>query len=316
LFYKNPNAPGGWALTQGKRFYCPANHPACMRLSVITDEVSQDLSRVVRFAVRHGLDGLEIRTLWGLRPHELLSRAGELRRELLRAGLEVCAIASPVFKSSLHSDEEFREHLEILDRCIGLAKALDTSIVRVFTFWRTGRLEDALERIVERFGMAVDAASGEGVVLAVENEPSTHVNNGLRLRQFLEALGRPGVVSGVWDPGNDVLDPEGETPFPDGYSHVRGLFVHVHVKDGRRVDGGVFTPVGDGDVDWAGQIRQLLRDGYKGYLSLETHWRAKQLPAELLSMPGGGAYSEEGEYASEVCMLRLKELLKAAACSV
>ena len=34
------------------------------RLSVITDEVSQDLKTVVSFAKEYGLDGVEVRTLW------------------------------------------------------------------------------------------------------------------------------------------------------------------------------------------------------------------------------------------------------------
>jgi len=284
---------------------------------VITDEVSQDLSKVVKFAVEHGFDGVEVRTLWNLRPHDLVEKSGEIRRELAGAGLSVSAIASPVFKCSLESDREVEDHLRILKRCIELAKALDTLIVRVFTFWRSGSLDERLEAVLERFAPAVDIAGDEGVILAVENEPSTHVNNGRRLRQFLEAVGKPSVVRGVWDPGNDVWDPEGERPYPDGYSYVRGLFVHVHVKDGRRTEvGHEFVPVGEGEVGWLEQVRALVRDGYSGYLSLETHWRPKQLPRELVEMPGGVAYSEAGEYASSVCARNLKSIVARALAEV
>jgi len=288
-----------------------------IKLSVITDEVSQDLSRVMKFAVEHGFDGVEVRTLWNLRPHELLERAGEIRRGLASAGLSVSAIASPVFKCDLESDREVEEHLQILKRCVELAKTLDTRIVRVFTFWRSGSLDERLGAILEKFAPAIDIASDEGVTLAVENEPSTHVNNGRRLRQFLEAVGRPSVVRGVWDPGNDVWDPEGEKPYPDGYSYVRGLFVHVHVKDGRRLETRhEFVPVGEGDVNWLEQVRALIRDSYNGYLSLETHWRPRQLPRELVEMPGGTAYSEAGEYASSVCAKNLKSIIARALAGV
>lgn len=280
---------------------------------MITDEVSQDLSRVMKFAVEHGFDGVEVRTLWNLRPHELLERAGGIRRGLASAGLSVSAIASPVFKCDLESDREVEEHLQILKRCVELAKTLDTRIVRVFAFWRSGSLDERLGAILEKFAPAIDIASDEGVTLAVENEPSTHVNNGRRLRQFLEAVGRPSVVRGVWDPGNDVWDPEGEKPYPDGYSYVRGLFVHVHVKDGRRLETRhEFVPVGEGDVNWLEQVRALIRDSYNGYLSLETHWRPRQLPRELVEMPGGTAYSEAGEYASSVCAKNLKSIIARA----
>lgn len=280
---------------------------------MITDEVSQDLSKVVKFAVEHGFSGVEVRTLWNLRPHELLERAGEIRREIAGAGLSVSAIASPVFKCNLEVDREVKEHLSILKRCTELAKALDTAIVRVFTFWRSGSLDEKLESVLEKFAPAVDIASEEGVILAVENEPSTHVNNGRRLRQFLDAVSKPSVVRGVWDPGNDVWDPEGERPYPEGYNYVRGLFVHVHVKDGKRLEGGhEFVPVGEGEVNWLEQVRALIRDGYSGYLSLETHWRPKQLPKELVEMPGGEAYSEAGEYASSLCARNLKSIIARA----
>ncbi|RLF00990.1 MAG: sugar phosphate isomerase/epimerase [Thermoprotei archaeon] len=285
-----------------------------IKLSVITDEVSQELARVIDFAVNHGLEGIEVRTLWNMKPHELVDKAGEIRKELESAGLEVSAIASPVFKCDLLSEEEYREHMDILERCIALAKALDTRIIRIFTFWRKGSLDQYLDQILEKFMAAVDVAASEGVVLAVENEPSTHVNNGRRLRQFLDAVSKPNVVSGVWDPGNDVFDPEGEQPYPEGYSYVRGFFVHVHVKDGRRVDGGYeFTPVGEGEVNWLEQLKALVRDRYTGYLSLETHWRPKQLPRELVELPGGEAYSAMGEYASIICIRNLKSLLERVA---
>jgi predicted xylose isomerase-like sugar epimerase len=41
--------------------------------------------------------------------------------------------------------------------------------------------------------------------------------------------------------------------------------------------------VGDGEFDNLGQIRALLKDGYKGTFTLETHWRD----------PKGKTYSSE-----------------------
>ena len=33
-----------------------------------------------------------------------------------------------------------------------------------------------------------------------------------------------------------------------------------------------FHAFGEGQVDWKGQIHALARDGYRGWISLETHW--------------------------------------------
>lgn len=284
-----------------------------VKLSVITDEVSQDLNKVVKFAREHELQGVEIRTLWNLKPQDLLEKAGEIRSTVSTAGLHVSAIASPVFKCRLDYEDEVKEHLYILKRCVALAKSLDTNVVRVFTFWRLGSFDDYKREVKEKFMEAVDIAESEGVILAVENEPTTHVNNGRRLRQFIEEVGKPNAVKAVWDPGNDVFDPEGERPYPDGYSFIKDLIVHVHVKDGKRLNAGhEFVPVGEGDVGWLEQVVALLRDGYKGFLSLETHWRPLGLPTELIQMPGGEAYSEAGEYASSVCARNLKLIVRKA----
>jgi sugar phosphate isomerase/epimerase len=33
-----------------------------------------------------------------------------------------------------------------------------------------------------------------------------------------------------------------------------------------------FGPLGECGIDWKGQVAALAADGYKGYISLETHW--------------------------------------------
>jgi len=283
------------------------------RLSVISDEVSQDLERVAKFAKRFGLDGIEIRTVWNKPPQDLVEDVSKIKRILSKYDLVVPCIASPFFKADLDSDEEYRQHISILRKVIALAKSLDTNFIRIFTFWRKGSLDEYLSRILEKFKEPLDIVKEEGVVVLIENEPSTHVNNGRRLAQFLDALGNPKYVKALWDPGNDIGDPEGEVPYPDGYNYVRGRILHIHVKDAVRIDIGKAEPrpIGEGDVDYIGQLRALKEDGYNGFLSLETHWRPKRkLSEEQLVKPGGAAFSEMGEEASEICIKNLLDIIK------
>jgi sugar phosphate isomerase/epimerase len=282
------------------------------KLSVMTDEVSQDLETVARFAERFKLDGIEIRTVWNRNPQDLLDKVDEIKKILRKYGLTVSAIASPFFKADIESEEEYQKHLKILENCIGLAKSLDTEIIRGFTFWRKGSLDVYLERILEKFQRPLEIIESEGVLLGIENEPSTFVGNGKELSFFLDRLGSKNVQA-IWDPGNDIFDPEGETPYPDGYEYVKDRIIHVHVKDGVRKGSGEkpeCVAFGEGEVDYPGQLRALKEDGYGGFLSLETHWRpGKQLSEDLLSKPGGEAFSSLGEYASEICMRNLQKML-------
>jgi len=283
-----------------------------MKLAVFTDEVSQDLDTAIRLAVRHRLDGVEIRTVWS-KPvqHLTAEEVGRIRRALDEHGLSVAAIASPVFKCELDDDAANQEHLDYLRNCIRIGRELGTDIIRVFTFWKHGPSQPIWGRIKRRFREAVPMAEEAGVVLGVENEHTTYCATAAETKQFVTEIGSP-AVRAVWDPCNEVYADEGVTPYPDAYEMVKPFIAHVHVKDGARdPKTGIarVTPVGDGDVDWKGQLRDLLASHYEGYASLETHWRPKALPENSLSQPGGEGFSESGEYASDLCLKNLMKIL-------
>src|ERR1041385_7827724 len=100
-----------------------------------------------------------------------------------------------------------------------------------------------------------------------------------------------------WDPGNAAS--RGETACPDGYAQIpRGRIGHVHCKDVVSSGEGKYewAPMGKGIIDWVGQFRALRKDGYRGAVSLETHWR-------------GAGTAEES---SRVSFKGMKELLAKA----
>jgi sugar phosphate isomerase/epimerase len=285
-----------------------------MKVAVFTDEVSQELDTALKLAVRYRLDGVELRTVWS-KPVQHLSQ-GEVER--IRASLEerelaCAAIASPVFKCELDDEAAHRDHLDYLRSCIQIAKHLGTDIIRVFTFWKRGPSRPVWERVKRQFRPAIPIAEQEGVVLGVENEHSTYVATAAEAKQFTEEMDSP-AVRVVWDPCNEVYAEEGITPYPDAYELVRPSTSHVHVKDALKDPKGQaqLTPVGEGIIDWKGQLLDLLRAGYEGYASLETHWRPQALPDNALHQPGGEGFSDVGEYASDVCLSNLMEILAEA----
>jgi L-ribulose-5-phosphate 3-epimerase len=98
----------------------------------------------------------------------------------------------------------------------------------------------------------------------------------------------------VWDPANAYV--AGERAFPEGYRSIApGDIAHVHAKDCRLEDGKPhWVPLGTGHLDWKGQFAALLADGYRGHVSLETHWPG----------PGGNKFQ-----ASVICGWNLRGLL-------
>ena len=78
----------------------------------------------------------------------------------------------------------------------------------------------------------------------------------------------------TWDPNNSAGAGE-KDPFPTGYKMLDPARIyHVHLRDYQYTgDGGAkWCGVGAGEFDHLGQVRALLKDGYKGALSLETHF--------------------------------------------
>ena len=91
--------------------------------AVITDEISQDIRRAADVMAEYGMDGAELRSVWGKAPQDLTdSELGEIKAVLDGKGLLVPCIAAPVFKCRLHSQSEFEAHLNILRRCMDMAE--------------------------------------------------------------------------------------------------------------------------------------------------------------------------------------------------
>jgi len=284
-----------------------------LKLAVFTDEISQDFERAVRVAQEYRLDGIEVRSVWGNGPHKIPEKdILRMRQVLSGTPLRVCSIAAPFFKCDIASDNEYREHLDILKRCIDLGKRFDCSLVRGFTFWRKGAAKDVWSQILARFDAPLRLLEHTRSILGIENESSTFIGTGQTLRKFLDEIRSP-QVKAVWDPANSLADTgEFEVPFPDGYNALKEDIVHVHVKDGKRVAAGIeHTPVGEGQIGWAGQFKALADDGFAGYCSLETHWRPAKMDREMIDRPGGEAFSGPGEYASRKCLDNILKLVQA-----
>jgi sugar phosphate isomerase/epimerase len=223
-------------------------------------------------------------------------------------------LAAPFFKCDLGDKDAYRQHLENLKRYAGLAHMWGCSIVRGFTFWKTGPAESVWQQLLDAFEKPVEICEAEDIYLGIENEASTHLATAREAAQFYSDLHQPRVRA-IWDTANEVFAEGGELPFPDAFERMKPWIIHVHlkdaVKDPEAADGARCVPVGDGGyIDFPGQFRALLAMGYTGACSLETHWRPqKALDTDLLNRPGGAAFSEGGEEASRLCLANITRIL-------
>ena len=285
------------------------------KLGVISDEISQDLDVVKETAKDFKLDSIEVRSIWDVKVQDLTKEhTARLREELAKEGLRVISIASPFLKCEIDSEREYREHIDIFRRCIEVAKALDTDLVRGFTFWRRDGLEGLpkyWDTIVEKFAEPTEIAEQEDIILEIENEQSCFVGTGVDLARFLAEIDSRNVKA-IWDPGNAYYDDAREEAYPVGYEALKPWIAHVHLKDvvwNQETGKPECVPIGTGEVKIGEQLAALKRDGYDGCVSLETHWRPEALDEELLQRPGGREFSSSGEYASRVCLENIWKIL-------
>ena len=283
-------------------------------LAIISDEVSQDLQRVIAFAREFKLDGIEVRSLLG-RAFKDLTKADvrEIGSGLNEAGLKIAGCASPVFKCDILQPAEVAKHMDLFKRSVESAVAWNCDLVRVFTFHRknTPSTSDDLKRAAEHFPKLLDAIKGTNVRIGVENEYTTMVGNGQELVDFFKLVDSPH-MGVVWDPCNVVFMPGKSDPIANDYPMVADRVIHVHVKDAKWQDGKPpehCAELGKGAVNFPGLFSQLQQRKYSSWVSLETHWRSAALSAETQHLPAGHGFSANAEPASRVCMATLKKLL-------
>lgn len=275
------------------------------RRAVITDEISQDLDVAVAMAAEFGLDGIEVRTAWDVRIDRMSrDQLHHVKDTAAANGLVVASLASPVFKCALDDASEVAEHFDILKRCMDAAHALDTRLVRAFTFWRDTDPSTRTAEICDRFAEATRVMDGSGLTLVIENEHTCNVATSDEIVAFLGRLDEP-AVRALWDPCNAYWTGEAD-PVSAGYERVRPYVAHVHVKDAVPGPDGNHqaTVLGEGEVGVARQLAALRRDRYDGFVSLETHYRVHAtLDHELVKRPGGSAFSAGGEEGTRRCLV-------------
>jgi sugar phosphate isomerase/epimerase len=188
-------------------------------------------------------------------------------------------------KLGLTDEMLFRDRLDLLKRAMGTAHALGTSDIRIFGFWRVEEPAQVLSRIADVISEMSEIAHRDGFRLLLENESSTCVGTSEETAELFRLVRSPGLGLN-WDPQNSAALKD--IPFPEGYSKLpKSRIFNVHVKAE-----GLFGP--KAPLDWGAIMHALLKDGYTGKFSLETH----------------RGHGPENIKASHQCMEKMIQLIK------
>lgn len=273
-----------------------------IRYAVITDEVSQDLSTALDVCIREGIEGVEIRSVWGKAPLDLtLDDAKKIRSMCERAGRQIVGFDSPVGKVAMPTTcEALRIEQDRLRRSSDLAQALGANWIRVFTFLRDNDFDhaDVAAIIHDLYN------EHRGPELMVETGTETTTPTAALTASLLAQAALDVAPKVLWDPGNTMFAGFDENP-AHAVAALGEQLGHVHVKDPQGTRR--YVTVGAGDLDWSNVIDALDKAGYAGWLSLETHVRSgRELTALERRCPWGEAFSAGGEQATSACLAGLR----------
>lgn len=260
------------------------------QLSVITDEITQDFGHALEVASKEfGVGLVELRGIWNKNIVNLDEKeVAEAKKLLTKFDLKVTDIASPLFKvdwpgapiskyspkgDSYAASFSFAQQNEVLERATAMARNFQTNKVRLFDFWRLEDDKPYRKDMDAKLREFCDKAAKNNIMLILENEYECNTATGPESARTLAAVPNQNFFLN-WDPGNAAR--LGDKAFPDGYALLpKDRIGHMHLKDVKKTADGSYDweCMGRGIIDYAEQFRAMMRDGYRGTMSLETHWK-------------------------------------------
>ena len=260
-----------------------------MRISLIPDEYTYDPATAFELGRRWGVEHYEVRYAYGWRvpvaPDWVADRVAAAVSDY---GVKVTGISPGLFKPTMRTDgtrvplstdtpAEIRRHLdELLPVFLAFAERLATRNITVFALPKgEGDSPDSAagppQVVIDTLAEAAEKARAAGFQLLLENGGGTWADTSEATAAVLEGVASEALRL-TWDPANVAYAAGGGDPVADGYPLVRAFVTNVHVKDVALADAGPgWAMLGDGVIDWPGQIRRLREDGYAGPLTVEPH---------------------------------------------
>lgn len=273
-----------------------------MKLGVICDGISRDLSHAVDVMDEFGLTYAELQFVGDTEVGDhSAAEIAEIDRLLRDRGKPVSCLSRHIFagmtKDNRPGDEVHSRHMDALKRVIDMAHVVGSPLVRIMTpkkeqiLWGLNGAEKwnvahgAWDAMLPLIAPACDVARDAGVTLVVETGNGTMVNSNYTGRKLIDDLNAKDVLKVLWDPANNCWCHE--AAWPDGYDAVKdGYLGHVHIKDVQ-----VDTPratlevrrMGEGQLaDQFQPVADALRaDAYDGVISFESVYH-----------PGNGSFED------------------------
>lgn len=276
-----------------------------IRISGFADEIAESLDTQIQVLKKLGISYVEMRGVDG-KPfvEHSLDEVREIRKKLDANGIRLSSVGSPIGK--IFITDPFEEHFELFRKTVEIAKIMDVSYIRLFSFFipEGKNPGDYKEEVFRRTKMFVEYAKERNVVLLHENEKEIYGDVASRCLGLMEEFYCDNYKA-VFDFANFVQCGQDTL---EAYRMLKPYIEYVHIKDALKESGQV-VPSGMGDGNVQTILKELLDGGYEGFLSLEPHLADFTGFAALENGTGKEKKKLTGEEAYTLAYESLKKIL-------
>lgn len=237
------------------------------RISGFADEIDGSLMVQVESLRRLGMNYIEMR---GVDGNNLIfhtdEKVGQIKEVLDANGIRLSALGSPLGKIGI--TDAFEPHFEAFKRAVEIAHKMECRNIRMFSFYLPGGADKAMyeAEVFDRIGRFVDYATENDAVLLHENEKGIYGELAPECVKLMERFYGEHFKA-IFDFANFVQCGQDTLA---AYRMLKPYIEYIHVKDAKKADGSVM-PAGYGDGNVGAILKDLIGNGYNGFLSLEPH---------------------------------------------
>lgn len=241
-----------------------------IHVSGFSDEISSDFDTQLETVRNLGMDYISIR---GVNEKNFSEHTIEEVKEYIKPKLDeykikVSSIGSPIGKVFIDDEEGFEKQISLLEKLCEMAKILDCKYIRMFSFYmpKDKNPEDYKDEVIKKLKIFTEIAEKHDIVLLHENEKDIYGDISSRCLTIFKEVGSEH-FKGIFDFANFVQCMEDTR---ECYELLKEYIVYYHIKDAVKEDKeNVVCGTGQGKIEEI--LTDAIKNGYKGFLTLEPH---------------------------------------------
>ena len=241
-----------------------------IHVSGFSDEISSDFDTQLETVRNLGMDYISIRGVneKNFSEHTIEEVKEYIKPKLDEYNIKVSSIGSPIGKVFIDDEEGFEKQISLLEKLCEMAKILDCKYIRMFSFYipKDKNPEDYKDEVIKKLKIFIEIAEKYNIILLHENEKDIYGDIASRCLTIFKEVGSEH-FKGIFDFANFVQCMEDTR---ECYELLKEYIVYYHIKDADKEDKeNVVCGTGQGKIEEI--LTDAIKNGYKGFLTLEPH---------------------------------------------